>query len=56
MSGTPMQKCVQALQTKMAMFGKSVSVKEATKQCSKKFSQNLQKMAKPKRRNIKPGL
>ena len=41
--GTPIQKCVQALQQKMAMFGKQVSVKEATRQCMKKFSERTKK-------------
>jgi hypothetical protein len=41
--GTPIQKCVQALQQKMAMFGKKISVNEATKQCMKKFSEHTKK-------------
>ena len=56
MSGTPMQKCVQALQSKMAMVGKQVSVKKAAAQCAKKFSQSVGKMTNPKSKNIKPGL
>jgi len=38
MTTTPIQKCAQSLQQKMAMTGKKITTEEAVKQCSKKFA------------------
>ena len=46
--GTPIQKCVQALQQKMSMVGKQVSIKEATKQCMKKFKEHTKRTTQMK--------
>ena len=56
MAGTPVQKCIQALQSKMAIFGKVISIKEATAKCNKKFAQGMSKTINPKPRNFKTGL
>lgn len=44
--GTPVQKCIMALQQKAALMGKNLSTEEATRQCSKKFSTNKNKVKK----------
>ena len=38
MATTPIQKCAQSLQQKIAMTGKKMSTEEAVKQCRKKFA------------------